>query len=100
MKYILTCFKDTCVSKIFKGPKFAVRAFLAVHLTQIFRCCYGSAKIGNKLKSSVTRLGNFCTMGNFLKHLPTINLPKSPTLLGNFCKGVKICHFSSEIIFG
>ena len=31
--------------------------------------------------------------------LATINLPKSLTFLGNFCKGVKIYHFSSEIIF-
>ena len=35
-----------------------------------------------------------------LKPLATINLPKSPTFVGNFCKGVKINHFSSEIIFG
>ena len=39
------------------------------------------------------------TLGNFLKTLATINLPKSSTFLGNFCKGVKI-YFSSEIIFG
>ena len=26
--------------------------------------------------------------------------PKSPTFLGNFCKGVKIIHFSIEIIVG
>ena len=39
-------------------------------------------------------------MGNFLKPLSTINLPKSSTFLGNFCKGVKIFHFISEIIFG
>ena len=42
----------------------------------------------------------FCTLGKFLKPLATINLPKSPTFLGNFCKGVKSYHFSSEIIFG
>ena len=30
----------------------------------------------------------------------TINLTKSPTFLGNFCKGVKIIRFSGEIIFG
>ena len=30
----------------------------------------------------------------------TINLSKYPTVLGNFCKGVKIYHFSSEIVFG
>ena len=42
----------------------------------------------------------FCTLGTFLKPLAPINLPKSPTFLGNFCKGVKIYHFSSEIIFG
>ena len=42
----------------------------------------------------------FCTLGNFLKPLATINWPKSFTFLDNFCKGVKIYHFSSEIIFG
>ena len=41
----------------------------------------------------------YYTLGNFLKPLATANLPKSP-LLGNFSKGVKIYHFSSEIIFG
>ena len=49
---------------------------------------------------SVTRFGNFCALGNFLKPLAKINLHKSPTFLGNFCKGVKIYHFSGEIIFG
>ena len=39
------------------------------------------------------------TLGNFLKSLATINLSKSLTFLGNFCKVVKIYHFSSEIIF-
>ena len=41
----------------------------------------------------------FCILGNFLKPLTTINLPKSHTFLGNFCKGVKIYHFSIEIIY-
>ena len=50
--------------------------------------------------NSVTRLGIFWTLGNFLKPLVTINLSKSLTFLGNFCKGVKIYHFSSEILFG
>ena len=49
---------------------------------------------------SVTRLGDFLDLGNFLKPLETINLSKSLTFLGNFCKGVKIIHFSSEIISG
>ena len=34
--------------------------------------------------ASVTRLGNYWTLGKFFKHLTTINLPKSPTFLGNF----------------
>ena len=42
---------------------------------------------------SVTRIGDFCTLGNFLKTQATFNLPKSPTFLGNFCKGVKINRF-------
>ena len=42
----------------------------------------------------------YWTLGKFIKSLAPIHLPKSPTLFGNFCKGVKIIHFSSEIIFG
>ena len=42
----------------------------------------------------------YLTLGKFLKPLAIINLPKSPTFLGNFCKEVKIYHFSSEIILG
>ena len=49
---------------------------------------------------SVTRLDDLLDFGNFLKPLAIINFPKSPTLLGNFCKGVKIYCFSSEIISG
>ena len=49
---------------------------------------------------SVTRLGDLFDFGQVFKALATINFPKSPTFLGNFCKGVKIYHFSSEIIFG
>ena len=41
-----------------------------------------------------------CTLGNHSKPVATIIFPKSPTLLGNFYKDVKIIHFSSEIIFG
>ena len=50
--------------------------------------------------ASVTRLGDFLHFGQLLTPLATINLPKSPTFLGNFCKGVKIYHLSSEINFG
>ena len=49
---------------------------------------------------TVTRLGNFLHFGQLFQALATISLPKSLTFLGNFCKGVKIYHFSSEIIFG
>ena len=52
------------------------------------------------IRVSVTKLVIYWTLGNFSKPLATINLPKFPTFLGNFCKGVKILNFSSEIIFG
>ena len=42
----------------------------------------------------------YWTLGNFSKPVATISLPKPPTFLGNFCKGVKMFHFSSELIFG
>ena len=45
--------------------------------------------------NSVTRLDDFWTLGNFLKPLATKNLPKSPTFLGIFCKGVKIFQVKS-----
>ena len=45
-------------------------------------------------------LATYWTLGNFLKAVATITLPKSPTFLGNFCKIVKKNNFSSEIIFG
>ena len=41
----------------------------------------------------------FCTLGNYSKLVATIILTKLP-IFGNFCKGVKVIHFSSEIIFG
>ena len=53
-----------------------------------------------KVSSSVTIFGNLLDLGQLLKPLATINLPQSPPFFGNFCKGVKIYHFSSETIFG
>ena len=52
------------------------------------------------MMSGVTRWEIYWTLGHFLKPLATNYLLKSPTSLGNFCKGDKIYHFSSEIIFG
>ena len=52
------------------------------------------------LTISVARLGDLLDFWPLLKPLATINLPKSPTFLGNFCKGVKIYRFSCEIILG
>ena len=40
----------------------------------------------------------YWTLGKFLKPLATINLPKSPTFLGDFCKGAKIYHFWTTLI--
>ena len=50
--------------------------------------------------NSVTRVGDFLHFGQLLKVFATMNLPKSPTFLGNFSKGAKIIDFSNEIIFG
>ena len=41
----------------------------------------------------------YWTLGNFSKPVASISLLKTTTLLGNFCKGVEIFNFSSEIIF-
>ena len=49
---------------------------------------------------NVTRFGDLLDFGQLFKAFETINLPKSLTFLDIFCVGVKIYHFSSEIIFG
>ena len=49
---------------------------------------------------SVTRLGDFLHFGQPFKAGGKIILPELPTLLDNFCRGVKIYHFSIEIILG
>ena len=43
---------------------------------------------------NVTRLGDLLHFGQLFKPVATIILPKLPTLLGNFCKGVKVFHSS------
>ena len=49
---------------------------------------------------SVTRFGNLLYVGQLLKPLATINLPKSPTFLRNFCKGFKIFYFREKSFLG
>ena len=51
------------------------------------------------LSISVTRLDDLLDFGQVFKALGKINLAKPPTFLGSFCKGVKIYHICSEIIF-
>ena len=47
----------------------------------------------------MTSLGNLLHFGHDSNPVATIDLSKWPTLLGNFIKGVKIFHFSTEIIY-
>ena len=49
---------------------------------------------------SVTRFGKLLDFVQLFKAIATNYLPKSPTFLGNFSKGVKFFKFSSNIIFG
>ena len=49
---------------------------------------------------SVTRLGDFLLFGQLFKAGGKNYLAQIAHILGNFCKGVKIFHFSSAIIFG
>ena len=64
--------------------------------------------IKNHFVFTVTALSMQCDqIGRFIALWATYQslwqqllLPKSPIFLGIFCKGVKIFHFSNEIIFG
>ena len=62
-------------------------------VTQHDSCAVALLPLQSNWVSVWSDLAIFCT-------LTTINLLKSPTVLGNFCKGVKIYHFSIDIIFG
>ena len=42
------------------------------------------------VEASVTRLGDLLFFGQLFKAFGEINLAKSPTFLGNFCKGVNL----------
>ena len=50
--------------------------------------------------TSVTRLGNLMDFGQLFKAFGNNLFAKISHILRHFCKGVKIYHFSSEIIFG
>ena len=64
-------------------------------------CCFILEKNGPRwVDGSVTILGDLLDLGNISKPLATINLPNLPRLLDNFCIGVEIFNFSSEIAFG
>ena len=49
---------------------------------------------------SVTRLGYLYHFGQLFKACGNNYFAQIAHILGNFCKGVKIFHFSWEIIFG
>ena len=48
----------------------------------------------------MTRLGEILLFVQAFKAVGSNYLPQWPSLLGNFSKGVKIIHVSSEFIFG
>ena len=64
------------------------------------RKCQVLKKFLMVITGSVTRSGYLLDFGQLFKPLAPINLPKSLTILDNFCKGIKNFIFSSEIIFG
>ena len=53
-----------------------------------------------KREFSVTRLGDLLHFGQLFKASGSNDFAQIAHVLGNFCKGVKIFHFSSGIIFG
>ena len=81
------------------APSFKTRRTASSSRYILHRKCDSKLQFG-WFGTSVTKLGDFLHFGNYSKPLATIILPKLPTLLGNFCKGAKIIHFSCEIISG
>ena len=54
----------------------------------------------SSVTSSVTRLGDLIHFGQLFKACGINYFAQVAHILGNFCKVVKIFHFSCEIIFG
>ena len=52
------------------------------------------------MEISVTRFGDLLHFGHFFKASGNNYFAQIAHILGNFCKCVKILHFSSGIIFG
>ena len=61
---------------------------------------FGNYTVSTCIASSVTRLGNFVHFGQLFKAFGNNLFVQISYILRHFCKGVKIYHFSSEIIFG
>ena len=70
-----------------------------IFLPQSINIIYSIIFSVNMTIEQCDQIGRFIGLGQLFKAFATINLHKSPTFLGIFCKGVKIYHFSSEIIF-
>ena len=75
---------------------FATPFFLQIELTNLS----GFSALRERSRPVWPDWAIYWTLSIILKPFATINLPKSATFLGNFCKGVKIYHFSIEIILG
>ena len=54
----------------------------------------------HRLICSVARLGDLFHFGQLFKACDNNYFAQNAPFLGNFCKGVKIFHFSSKILFG
>ena len=62
--------------------------------------CLAHVFYGKKVDVSVTRLGNLLDFGQLFKAFGNNYFAQILHILRQFCKGAKIYHFSSEIIFG
>ena len=85
----------------------AARVKKQPNLDKILRrvCCLDLTENPSKYEislilSSVTRLGDLLDFRQLLKPLATINLSKSPTFLGNFCKVSKSIIFLVKSFLG
>ena len=103
-EFFIRIFKTGFSWNRFKTENFVIFLFFAsgVSSYELIRHMLASFILFNLmyLLNCVTRLGDLLDFGQFFKALATINLPKSPTFLGNACKDVKIFNFSSDFIFG
>ena len=81
------------LATIYRKRRIFWRSLRRFNVTLFLMFCNHLTLKGSEWYPVWPHLAIYWTLGDFLNPLAKFNLPKSPTFLGNFCKGFKIYYF-------